>query len=315
MSSQQVSSHTRRWPAALLTAVTVAVAGCGSGADVPGSPGVKGVPQVMEEKDLPDLPLDRYRLDTEESRQFGKAQRLLAQRCMIRLGFTDFPADPKPLTPSTPGVTLVVSAMPTSLGAFDLDHAKRWGYGWKPGPRKTLEPTGRAMTQAEHAALYGTSSNGAVPSGGKSRERGCSGKANEQLLKGVADSRRMWTFPSGRDAELRKAVQKDRQVRRAFATWSKCVVDKGGKRFADPMAAYSDKGWWRGKDGNTPHTRREVATAVADVECKREQNTLGVWWAALAKRQRADIQRHEDTYAAVRGDVEVLRSNIRKALG
>ncbi|MGW3563329.1 hypothetical protein ACWDSL_05405 [Streptomyces sp. NPDC000941] len=310
-----MSSHTRRWAAALLTAVAVAVAGCGSGADAPRSPGAKGVPEVMEEKDLPDLPLDSYRLDTEESRRFGKAQRLLAQRCMIRLGFTDFPADPKPLAPSTPAATLVITALPTSLGAFDLDRAKRWGYGWEPKPRKALEPTGRAVTRAEHAALYGMSRTGAIPKGGKSRERGCSEKANEQLLKGVADSRRMWTFPATHDADLRKAVEKDRQVRRAFATWSKCVVDKGGKRFADPMAAYDDKGWRRGKDGNTPHTRREVATAVADVECKREHNTLGVWWAALAKRQRSDIQRNKHEYDAVRGDLDVLRGNIRKALG
>lgn len=308
-----VARRARWWVAALLMA---AVTGCGSGGDVPGPPGVKGVPEVKEEKDLPDLPLDHYRLSTEESSRFGKAQRLLAQRCMIRLGFTDFPADPKPPYPSIAKAgTLVITAPPTPLGALDLDKARRWGYGWEPRPRKSLEPTGRAMTQAEFAALYGMSGNGAIPSGSKSRERGCSDKANGQLLKGVADSRRMWTFPSGRDAELRKAVKKDRQVRRALTTWSTCVVDKGGKRFSDPIAAYSDKGWRRGKDGNTPHTRREVDTAVADVECKREQNTLGVWWAALAKRQRADIQRHEDTYAAVSGDLEVLRSNVRKALG
>ncbi|MFI1330239.1 hypothetical protein ACH4U7_08825 [Streptomyces sp. NPDC020845] len=308
-----MSSHTRRWAAALLTAV--AVAGCGSGAEAPASPGAKGVPEVKEEKDLPDLPLDRYRFDTEESRRFGKAQRFLAQRCMIRLGFTDFPADPKPLAPSTPATTLVVTALPTSLGAFDLDQAKRWGYGWEPRLRKSLEPTGRAMTQAEFAALYGMSSTGATPKGSKPSERGCSGRANNQLLKGVADSRRMWTLPATHDADLQKAVKKDRQVRRAFATWSKCVVDKGGKRFADPMAAYGDKGWRRGKDGNTPHTRREVATAVADVECKREQNTLGVWWAALAKRQRSDIQRNKHEYDMVRRDLDVLRGNIRKVLG
>ncbi|MES4903606.1 MULTISPECIES: hypothetical protein [unclassified Streptomyces] len=308
-----MSSRARWWAAALLTAV--AVAGCGSGADAPSPPGAKGVPEVEEEKDLPDLPLDRYRLSTEESKRFGKAQRLLAQRCMVGLGFTDFPADPKPPALSTPGRTLVITAPPTPLGAFDLDQAKRWGYGWEPKRRKALEPTGRAMTQAEYAALYGMSTSGATPRGSKSSERGCSGRANEQLLKGIADSRRLWTFPATRDAELRKAVTKDRQVRRAFATWSTCVVHKGGKRFADPVAAYSTKAWRRDKDGNTAHTRREVDTAVADVECKREHNTLGVWWAALAKRQRADIQRHEDTYAAVGGDVEVLRSNVRKALG
>ncbi|MER7795040.1 hypothetical protein [Streptomyces sp. NPDC097640] len=104
-------------------------------------------------------------------------------------------------------------------------------------------------------------------------------------------------------------------MRRALATWSACFVDKGGKRYADPKAAYGDKAWRRGKDGNTAHTRREVATAVPDIECKREHNTLGVWWAALAERQRADIQRNKHDYDAVRGDLEVLPSNVRKALG
>ncbi|MGY0056788.1 hypothetical protein ACWY4P_09515 [Streptomyces sp. LZ34] len=308
----QVSTCARWWAAALLAAVTVA--GCGAGADAPSSPGAKGVPEVRDEKDLPDLPLDRYRLGDEENRRFSKAQRRLAQRCMVGLGFTDFPADPKP--PSRPSAAaLIITAMSTPLGALDLDRAERWGYGWEPKPRKALEPTGRAMTDTEYAALYGMSSGGATPSGHKPPERGCSGRANEQLLKGVADARRMWTYPPGRDADLRKALKKDQQVRRAFATWSKCVVDKGGKRYADPMAAYRDKAWERGKDGNTTHTRREVDTAVADVECKREHNTFGVWWAALAKRQRADIQRNKDTYEAVRGDLDVLRSNVRKALG
>ncbi|MER7795049.1 hypothetical protein [Streptomyces sp. NPDC097640] len=307
-----VSKRARWWPAALLT--VVAVTGCGAGTDAPSSPRVKGVPEVKDEKDLPALPLDGYRLSTEESKRFGKAQRLLAQRCMIRLGFTDFPADPKPPR-SYASSLLTISGTSTSLGPLDLDQAKRWGYGWEPKRRKALVPTGRAMTDAEYAALYGMSTSGAAPKGSKSSERGCSGRANEQLLKGVADSRRMWTLPAAHDADLRKAVQKDRQVRRAFATWSACVVDKGGKRFADPMAAYSDKGWRRGKDGNTAHTRREVATAVADIECKREHNTLGVWWAVLAEHQRSDIRRNKHEYDAVRGDLDVLRGNIRKALG
>ncbi|MEU5031358.1 hypothetical protein [Streptomyces milbemycinicus] len=307
-----VSKRARWWAAALLA--VVAMTGCSADTDAPSSPRVKGVPEVKDEKDLPALPLDSYRLSTEESRQFGKAQRLLAQRCMIRLGFTDFPADPKPPHSYASSLLTIVGAS-TSLGPLDLDQVKRWGYGWEPKRRKALEPTGRAMTDAEYAALYAMSSSETKPSGRKPPKQGCSGQANRQLLKGIEGARRMWTYPAERAAALQKAVKMDQGVRRAFATWATCVVDKGGKRFADPMAAYSDKGWRRGKDGNTPHTRREVATAVADVECKRENNTLGVWWAALAKRQRSDIQRNKHEYDAVRGDLDVLRGNVRKALG
>ncbi|ADI05378.1 hypothetical protein SBI_02257 [Streptomyces bingchenggensis BCW-1] len=308
-----VSKRARWWAAALLA--VGAVTGCSADTDAPSSPRVKGVPEVKGEKDLPALPLDSYRLSDGDNKRFKQAQGRLAQRCMAGLGFTDFPTDPKSPRSSASSLLTIVG-MPTPLGPLDLDRAKRWGYGWEPKARKSWEPTGRAATDTEYAVLYGMSSSEATtPSGLKPPKGGCAGQANRQLLKGIEDNRRMWTYPSGRDAGLQKAVKKDRQVRRAFATWATCVVDKGGKRFADPMAAYSDKGWRRGKDGNTPHTRREVDTAVADVECKREQNTLGVWWAALAKRQRSDIQRNKDKYDAVRRDLDVLRGNIQRALG
>ncbi|MER6140064.1 hypothetical protein ABT174_08395 [Streptomyces sparsogenes] len=309
-----VTRRARWWAAALLMA---ALTGCGSAADTSSSPGAKGAPEVTDEKDLPPLPLDRYRLGADESRRWTKAQQRLAQRCMVGLGFTDFPADPKPPSGPTASATLTITALPTPLGRLDLDKAERWGYGWDPkvSRRRPPEPAGREMTDREFAALYGRGGGRDTPSGRKPPEQGCSGQANRRLLKGVEDNTRMWTYVSRRDAALHKAVMKDRKVRRAFATWSKCVTDKGGERYPDPLAAYGAKAWGRGKDGNTTHTRREVRTAVADVECKREHNTVGVWWDTATERQRADIQRNKATYEAVRDDLDTLRGNIREALG
>ncbi|MGO4422057.1 hypothetical protein AB4Z54_25985, partial [Streptomyces sp. MCAF7] len=126
-----VSKRARWWAAALLA--LVAVTGCRAGTDAPSSPRVKAV---------------------------------LAQRCMIRLGFTDFPADPKrPRSYASSLLTIVGTS--ASLGPLDLDQAKRWGYGWEPKRRKALEPTGRAMTDAEYAALYAMSSSETTPSGRK----------------------------------------------------------------------------------------------------------------------------------------------------
>ncbi|MFE6402052.1 hypothetical protein [Streptomyces alboflavus] len=93
------------------------------------------------------------------------------------------------------------------------------------------------------------------------------------------------------------------------------VVDKGFKRYASPEAASRDKAWHRGDEGDTRRTRRERDTAVADIECKREHNTAGVWRTVAAERQRRDISRHRSAYESVRADQERVRSTVRNVLG
>ncbi|WP_167542469.1 hypothetical protein [Streptomyces himastatinicus] len=271
------------------------------------------MPEVKEADDLPPLPIDRYKLGKRATKEFDTARNRLAQRCMVGLGFTDFPLDPKPPksygssgAPGAPGASLLtLRRSETPLGPLDLDQAKRWGYGWAPAkaPLGVAGPKGRAMTDKEYAALYGRS--GDAPKGG------CAGQGDRQLLKGVADATHMWAYPSRRQERLEKAVAKDRRMRKAFATWSDCVVDKGFKRYRNPEAARQDKAWGTGRDGNTTHTQREVGTAVADIECKRKHNTLGVWWSVTAERQRADIDRNKAVYEAVRRDLDTVRANVR----
>lgn len=293
--------------AALL--VTAVVAGCGAGATTGSSGDRKGASEAEEADDVPALPIDRYKLGKRATRDFDTARDRLAQRCMVRLGFTDFPLDPKPPksfgSSGAPLLALRVSGTP--LGPLDLDQAKRWGCGWSPkkAPLGGAGPKGRAMTDKEYAALYGRS--GDAPKGG------CAGQGDRQLLKGVADATHMWAYPSRRAERLEKAVAKEPRMRKAFATWSDCVVDKGFKRYGNPEAAQEDKAWGRGRDGNTTHTQREVGTAVADIECKRKHNTLGVWWSVTAERQRADIDRNKAAYEAVRRDLDTVRANVRSA--
>ncbi|WP_257231691.1 hypothetical protein [Streptomyces sp. Rer75] len=266
------------------------------------------MPEVKEADDLPMLPIDRYKLGKRATKEFDTARDRLAQRCMVGLGFADFPLDPKP--PKSSGSSgsslLTLRLSETPLGPLDLDRAKRWGYGWAPkaSPLGGAGPKGRAMTDKEYAALYGLSSSRA-PKGG------CAGQGDRQLLKGVEDTTHMWAYPSRREERLEKAVAKEPRLRKAVATWSDCVVDKGFKRYGNPEAARKDKGWGTSRDGNTTHTEREVGTAVADIECKRKHNTLGVWWSVMAKRQRADIDRNKAAYEAVRRDLDTLRANAR----
>ncbi len=117
---------------------------------------------------------------------------------MVGLGFTDLPLYPKPPKSFGPSGSplLALSVSGTPLGPLDLDQAERWGYGWAPtkAPLDVAGPKGRAMTDKEYAALYGRS--GDAPKGG------CAGQGDRQLLKGVADTTRMWAYPSRRAERL-----------------------------------------------------------------------------------------------------------------
>jgi hypothetical protein len=105
-------------------------------------------------------------------------------------------------------------------------------------------------------------------------EGGCMGEARRALVRdgavGEAEPvRRIDT------ASVLRAME-DPRVRSAFDQWSACM-EKRGHAYDDPWQAINDKAF-RGP-GVTP---REIATAVADVACKRETNLVGVWYAVDA---------------------------------
>ncbi|WP_329570418.1 hypothetical protein [Streptomyces sp. NBC_01361] len=302
-------------PAGVAAAMAVVLlAGCD------GSPsGVRwtadGVPIVREAKDRPELPLHRYEFTAEDDGAFGmlkRAQMLLAQRCMRDFGFADFPRDPKNPNPS--GLAMVAVSQDLD-GQLDLEKARRWGYGWDPERGVRVEPEGRRMTVEESHVYWGRRTGGKPTVLGKRvPEEGCLGRAEKRLYRGVRDPRRTWGYVPQREVVLEKAAVKDRRMRRVLKVWSQCVVDKGFKRYGTPDDAFRDKAWKRDTGGNTARTRRERGTAVADVECKREHNTAGVWWSVLSERQRADLGRHRSAYEAARRDQETVRDNVREVL-
>ncbi|MEU6761016.1 hypothetical protein ABZ916_00710 [Streptomyces sp. NPDC046853] len=268
------------------------------------------MPSVREEKDLPELPLERYEFSTRDSERQTEAQERMTRTCMRKRGFEDFP-----LRPARPemanSLAMVAVAMPSyPYGTLDLDGARRWGYGWEPAPSRTDArwPEGRAVREEEQEALYGR--------GGK-RASGCANSGAERLTEGVRDKTRMYTYVSERSQRLDKVIAKDKRVREALDTWSDCLESKGVKRYRTPYDAFGDKAWSRGNDhgGNTDRSAKERATATADVECKREHNTAGVWWAVREEKQREDVARHKDTYEAVRADQNRLRANVKRVLG
>ncbi|MFD8717454.1 hypothetical protein ACFV2H_05325 [Streptomyces sp. NPDC059629] len=267
-----------------LGVVAVLVAICVSGPERPDA--------IRTASDLGPLPADRYDYTPQDYQRSQRASALLVRQCMAERGHRDFPLDPR--YPTDP---IVATAVSTDYGALDLATASRWGYGWDPDKSLTLQPKGRRMTNAEYADFPA-----------------CNAEASRRLLRGI-DLKRDWLYASTRAVEVDEAVKRDPRLRAAWAVWSRCVADQGFTRYPDPVAAYSDSAWHRGSDGNTRHTERERATAVADVSCKRRHHTAELWHAARAQQQAADIARHRDRYAAGLQALRTYRAAIAEVLG
>ncbi|MEU1534437.1 hypothetical protein [Streptomyces fagopyri] len=263
--------------AALLAAV------CASGAEPP---------QIIRTaSDLGALPADRYDHTAQDYQRSQRASALLIRQCMAERGHPGFPLDPR--YPSDP---VVATAVTTDYGALDLTAARRWGYGWDPAKPLAVQPKGRRMTNAEYAELPA-----------------CSTSASRRLMRGV-DLERDWLYATTRVMEVDKAVERDPRLRATWDAWSRCVADQGFTRYPDPVAAFTDRAWQRGSDGNTRHTRRERDTAVADVTCKRHLRTAELWHAVQVREQAADIARHHDRYTAGLRALRTYRANIDEVL-
>ncbi|CAM5463553.1 hypothetical protein SALBM135S_03918 [Streptomyces alboniger] len=312
----------RRWGGLVLTGLVVA--GCGSGSAgedaVPAYAREPGVPRVRSEEDVPALPLDRYRFSSRDYERIEEAQARVTQRCMRSYGFRDFPLHPG-WGPAMAESFDMVAVNVSPYGMLDLGQVRRFGYGFD-RERVTeesdgLRPEGRVPTDREESVLHGTGArdgHAEVIRGREVPEGGCAAVGGRRIL-GDEKAARLRGSVSGRAEKLDKAVADDERVRRAFRDWSRCVANKGFGRYESPVAAFRDKAWRKGReDGNTARTKKELATAVADVECNRALNTAGVWWAVSDEKQRAEIRADKDRYEAVRANLDRVRATVRKEL-
>ncbi|WP_030560685.1 hypothetical protein [Streptomyces aureocirculatus] len=303
-----------RWAVAVVAVAALAACAAeqdGGGRDEGGAHG-PGVPEIDDTKDMPPLPHARYEFSTRDYTRQDQAVARLTQRCMRSHGFADFPRQWHEQKFEPMSETHHAVFISTTLhGSLDLDAARKGGYGLdRDAFKKFYEahaPKGRLVTQREYAALNGFGGRG-IPKGG------CDQDGTRRVQADVRNETRMSGYVADRSEAVAKAVAKDARMRRALDTWGDCMADKGFKRYASPEAASRDKAWGRGEDGDTRRTRRERDTAVADIECKREHNTAGVWWSVTAELQRRDIDRHRSAYEAVRADQERIRATVRDVL-
>jgi hypothetical protein len=252
--------------------------GCFSGRvdAAPARPEVTATPRVLDPAGL-RLPLEEYQFSDAQWARVTSAQQILATACMRRFGLRYDPVE-------NAGRSPVRSRTDRRYGLADPGQARAHGYQL---PADSTGPVSRpALSDDQVTVLEGRSvGHGPERSPAPVRHRGkpvpeggCMGEARRALVRdgavGEAEAvRRIDT------ASVLRAME-DPRVRSAFDRWSACM-EKRGHAYDDPWQAINDKAF-RGP-GVTP---REIATAVADVACKRETNLVGVWYAVDAAYQR-----------------------------
>ncbi|WP_290062214.1 hypothetical protein [Amycolatopsis solani] len=254
----------------LLTTVAVAAALAGCAAP----------PNLLRSTDL-RLPLDDYLLSPAELRELSAARELLVRRCLAAAGFA-YPsrADSAPKGPRTWNER--------RYGGTDADLVAVDGYGL--GDR---EPTGDKpapkLDAAARAALEGP--------------RGCAAKAGEEQRRGGPELDR--DLPRRLASESFARSRGAPEVTDVVRKWSDCMR-AGGFAYDDPLAPPADPRW----AGPGKPAAAEIATATADLECKRRTNLVGVWFTAETAVQRGLVDGNRAALESIRraADAELALS-------
>jgi hypothetical protein len=245
-------------------------------------PAVSATPSMRASTSL-ELPLEAYNWTDDEERTRRQGEDLLAAECMRGFGF-----DLEPRPPYRGDKALRDA---NRYGVTDLDTASRFGYRIDPADRGPRPPE-ENYSPAESLVLFGPpdGQDSGRTAGGKSvPQGGCWGKALRDLAaQGPKVHPDKEEFASQLAVFTYQESQKDSRVKQVFAKWSDCMKGKG-YTYKGPMDPVEDPSF---KD-STSASRREIQVAEADVECKREHNVIGVWYAVEVAYQERAIEQNQ----------------------
>ncbi|ANW19213.1 hypothetical protein I3J09_13940 [Streptomyces clavuligerus] len=237
------------------------------------------------------LPLQSYLIGYAQQVTVLRAQQALQSACMAKFGFTYEPPEPGLHPPPSADD----ANMPRRYGVADLEQVRRHGYHL---PDNSGEPPAYSMeSEAAEAALMGRTKTGEKPTTAGIPEGGCLGESERRI--GRVDG----ALASRLNNQGFDSSQADPAVREVVGKWSACMRQKG-YTVSTPLDAAELPG-----SLNAPSpTPREIAVAVADVECKQSTDLVAVWFAAetaiqnelIEKNQLALQEAKQTTEAAVR---------------
>lgn len=261
---------------AAITGVTVAAAA--PYASAPAEPRVDSIPTITDWRDI-SLPLDAYVQDFADRQVVLRAEYALTKSCVEQFGF-QFAApawDKSPADVPNAGQ----QAHYRLYGLLDVDHAKQMGYhsyGEKPASEAAYA---NMMLSDDYYNVVAAKFGGGIFNGKTIPDGGCFGAAQREV-EGATDL----SVPDQLSFASWTAAKSDSRVVAAFAKWSRCMAGSG-YHYSTPMEANNDP-QWSGERASTA----EIAVAVADVNCKKTTNLVGIRMAVDAAYQRRAIGQH-----------------------
>ncbi|MFD9883116.1 hypothetical protein ACFWZT_16860 [Streptomyces alboflavus] len=201
-----------------------------------------------------------------------------AQSCMHRFGYR------VDLTPhnSAASPMLYQGMNENTYGLTSISRARRYGYHLTKAEEDDDKIKDPPLTTRQKYALNGgatfTEDGKKLPAGG------CRAEAERSLQKG-APSIDDEDYAAAVALDVGKEVENDSRVRSAFRSWSTCMRQEGF-HYSHPMAPGESDRFLR----TTEPGRQEIRTAVADVECKRQTNVIGIWISVETVYQKIAIR-------------------------
>lgn len=238
------------------------------------------------------LPFDRYVLSLEEYYTVSNASDLLIQKCMRKRGY-------EWKTVERPSGAVEVKNR-RRYGVVESPVAERFGYH---APEELINPYGVKEQEASREKELSAGAKTAALSGD-----GCAVKADERLSGGREPD---YDKLSELDARIFEKSQKVPEVERAMKAWSECMREKGFE-YDKPDDAVNDDRWWskQSSDESAGASRREKATASADVRCKDRTGLVGLWFSAEKRLEREQVK---ETPGFFRELTSVKEESLRNA--
>ncbi|MES4887351.1 hypothetical protein [Streptomyces sp. NPDC096012] len=274
------------------------------------------------------FPLHAYLPDpsSDEVKTIGKAQWILAGKCMVGLGFPGFATlDTRTLEATYPvrQGNPAISTMPgdeTPYGVDDPDRAAEHGYHNRERVDSAQPMEWPADQYVALTAGYETGDSRRAH-GRPIPDGGCLGEAARKIYgpppkaKRINGVRLSGYYSLAAELWSRSALQarKDPAWKKADRAWSDCMKKKGF-RYSDPDKALYDRAWY-GTSG-TP-SGKERKTAAADARCKLDTDYITEVHAVETRLQKTAIGKNGKALGAMRAAekraVEEARTIIDKA--
>ncbi|MFB8026065.1 MULTISPECIES: hypothetical protein [unclassified Streptomyces] len=283
------------WRVVLAGATVSVLAACSGNPDAPSTPEGEPAVEIVARDSSVGLvfPLDSYRMTESETRAVDQATKILAAQCMKRFGFvSEFPRLRYPSD---------ADSHARLYGVTDGAEAQQYGYRHPPEAEFEATPVQSEVSAQENAVLLGRTPE---YRGRKVPEGGCMGESSAKV-RTVPNRVKNIRLADDLIMESSSRAQSDSRVLEAFSRWSACLAAKGYS-YKKPTDVMQDDKLMIDPTAST----REKALAVADVNCKKKANVVGVWSSVEMAYQSEAVERHAEEMQQIK---ENLKSQVVNA--